>query len=116
LGGGVGRSSVGSRPGRRYDCRSDYPRLVERLRSLSSARLHAAEIAERLNAEGFPPPRRAERFTARIVLWLMACLGLPRCERYGSSVGLGEDEFRPVGLARRLGGVRGRGARWLGRR
>jgi DNA invertase Pin-like site-specific DNA recombinase len=111
--GGLVRAHVVSRPVRRYDCRSDYPRLVERLRSLSSARLHAAEIAERLNAEGFHPPRRAERFTARIVLWLMVRLGLPRRERYGSAAGLEEDEFRPMGLARRLGVSRDKVRRWL---
>jgi hypothetical protein len=38
-----------------YDCRSDYPRLVERLRSLSGEGLPAAVIHERLYGEGFRP-------------------------------------------------------------
>jgi hypothetical protein len=111
--GGLVRSHVVARPVSRYDLRSDYPRLVERLRSLTGARLRAAEIAGRLNVEGFRPPRRANRFTTSIVLRLVARLGLPRRERYGSQAGLGPDEFRPVGLSRRLGMSRGRIDRWL---
>ena len=34
-------------------------------------------------AEGFRPPRLGKRFTAGIVLRLLARLGLPRCGRYG---------------------------------
>ena len=41
----------------RYDQQRDYPKLVERLRSLGEDRLTAAAIAARLNAEGFRPPR-----------------------------------------------------------
>jgi DNA invertase Pin-like site-specific DNA recombinase len=111
--GGLVRSHVVSRPVNRYDLRSDYARLVERLRSLSGARLRAAEIAERLNAEAFRPPRRANRFTTASVLRLAARLGLPRRERFGGPAGLGPDEFRPMGLARRLGVSRDRIGRWL---
>ena len=50
---------------KRYDLQSDYPRLVERLRALCAERLSAAAIAERLNAEGFRPPKRVDRFTGR---------------------------------------------------
>jgi DNA invertase Pin-like site-specific DNA recombinase len=113
--GGLVRSHVVSRPVNRYDLRSDYARFVERLRSLSSARLRAAEIAERLNAEGFRPPRRANQFTTASVLQLMSRLGLPRRERYGSQAGLGPDEFRPMGLARQLGASPDMVRRWLRR-
>jgi hypothetical protein len=111
--GGLVRSHVVARPVPRYDLRSDYPRLVERLRALSGARLCAAEIAERLNTEGFRPPRRGKRFTSAIVYRLLARLGLPRREHYGGQTGLGPDEFRPVGLARRLGVSRDRIGHWL---
>src|SRR5262245_20547202 len=40
-------------------------------------------------------------------------LGLPRRERYGGQAELGPDEFRPMGLARRLGVSRGGIGRWL---
>jgi hypothetical protein len=72
--GGLVRSHVLSRPVTRYDLMPGYPRLVERLREMAGAGLVAAEIAGRLNAEGFRPPRRAERFTAAIVLRLAARL------------------------------------------
>ena len=52
--------------------------MVERLRELCGTSLRAAGIAELLNAEGFRPPRRAQQFTAHIVLDLLARLGLPR--------------------------------------
>jgi DNA invertase Pin-like site-specific DNA recombinase len=111
--GGLVRAHVLSRPVARYEQRSDYLRLVERLRELCGTSLRAAGIAELLNAEGFRPPRRAQQFTAHIVLDLLARLGLPRCQRYGSPAGLGADEFRPAGLARRLGVSRDRVRRWL---
>ena len=62
-----------------------------------------AAIAERLNAEGFRPPKRAERFTREMVRRLSWHLGLARREPHGSLAGLGRDEYRPVSLARRLG-------------
>jgi DNA invertase Pin-like site-specific DNA recombinase len=111
--GGQVRSHVISRPVTRYDLQSDYPRLVERLQAMVGAGLRAAEIADRLNAEGFRSPRRADRFTTHIVYRLTARLGLPRCECYGSQVRLGPDEFRPMGLARRLGVSRETLRRWL---
>jgi DNA invertase Pin-like site-specific DNA recombinase len=111
--GGLVRSHVVARPVSRYDLRSDYPRLVERLRSLAGMRLRAAEIAERLNAEGFRPPRQTKPFTTNIVLRLTARLGLPRRERYGTQTGLGPDEFRPMGLSRLLGVPRDTVQAWL---
>ena len=62
--GGAVRSHTLARPVRRYDQQSDYPRLVARLRELCGQRRTAAAIAERLNAEGFRPPKRTNRFTA----------------------------------------------------
>ncbi len=110
--GGQVRSYVVSRPVSGYHCRSDYPRLVERLRAMSQERLPAAEIAQRLNAEGSHPPRKAKQFNSGIILHLMAQLGLPRRSRYGTSEGLGPNEYRPMGLARRLHVSRDRLRRW----
>jgi len=56
---------------RRYDLRSDYPRLVTCLRAWSAEGLSAAAIAERLNAEGFRPPKRVERFNRGMVQRLL---------------------------------------------
>jgi DNA invertase Pin-like site-specific DNA recombinase len=90
------------RPVARYEQRSDYPRLVSRLRALCDERLSPAEIAGRLNAEGFRPPKRTDRFTGLMVWRLASHLGLKWRERHGSPEGLGPDEYRPKGLALRL--------------
>jgi hypothetical protein len=111
--GGAVRSHTLTRPVARYRQQSDYPRLVARLRALCAGRLSSAAIAERLNAEGFCPPKRTSRFTGEMVRRLTAHLGLVRRPRPGSSAGLGPDEYRPMGLARRLGVSRDTVRRWL---
>jgi hypothetical protein len=98
---------------KRYADQSDYPRLVERLREWCRERFTSREIAERLNAEGFRPPKRTNRFTAGIVAKLTAQLGLVRRERFGSDTGLGPNEYRPSSLARKLGLSRDTVRRWL---
>ena len=59
--GGAIREHAIARPVTRYRDRSDFPRLVERLRELCGGRLNATAIADRLNAEGFRPPKRTNR-------------------------------------------------------
>jgi Recombinase zinc beta ribbon domain/Recombinase len=103
-----------SRPVKRYDLRADYPRMVERLRAWGAEGLSAAAMAERLNAEGFRPPKRADRFSAEMVRRLQWHLGLQRRRPHGSPAGLGHDEYRPGSLARRLGITRDTVRRWLG--
>jgi DNA invertase Pin-like site-specific DNA recombinase len=110
--GGLVRSHSLTRPVSRYSRQTDYPRLVARLRELGTGRLDAAAIADRLNAEGFRPPKRAARFTRDMVLRRMAHLGLARRPRHGSAAGLGPDEYRPMGLARTLGISRDTVRRW----
>jgi DNA invertase Pin-like site-specific DNA recombinase len=111
--GGAVRSHTVTRPVTRYRDKSDYPRLVERLRELCPGRLNSAAIAERLNAEGFCPPKRTNRFTGEMVRRLTAHLGLARRRRHGSMAGLGPAEYRPMALARRLGVSRDTVRRWL---
>jgi DNA invertase Pin-like site-specific DNA recombinase len=111
--GGAVRPHTITRPVTRYSQQSEYPRLVTRLRELCGGRLNATAIADRLNAEGFCPPKRTNRFTRDMVLRLTAHLGLARRQRYGSSAGLGRDEYRPMSLARRLGISRDTVRRWL---
>lgn len=112
VGGAVGAHTL-TRPVRRYDQHSDYPRLVERLRQLCDRRQTAAEIARRLTAEGFHPPKRTDRFTPDMVLRLIGQLGFHRREPHGSRVGLGRDEYRPGSLADRLGINRDTVRRWV---
>jgi DNA invertase Pin-like site-specific DNA recombinase len=111
--GGMAQAHTITRPVTRYCQQSDYPRLVARLRELCTGRDNSASIAERLNAEGFRPPKRTNRFTGEMVRRLTAHLGLARRQRHGSTAGLGPDEYRPMGLARRLGISRDTVRRWL---
>jgi DNA invertase Pin-like site-specific DNA recombinase len=91
-----------SRSVRRYDLQSDYPRMVARLRAWCSDGLSTAEIADRLNEEGFRPPKRADRFNRGMVQRLLCRLELTHRKPHGSRSGLGNDEYRPGGLAGRL--------------
>ena len=111
--GGLVEAHILSRPVKRYDLQANYPQLVRRLRDLGSEGLGAAKIAERLNAEGFRPPKRAERFHAGMVRRLLWHLGLARREPHGSHAGLGRNEFRPGSLARKLDVSRDTVRRWL---
>ncbi|OWK39931.1 recombinase family protein [Fimbriiglobus ruber] len=111
--GGAVRSHALARPVTRYSQQADYPRLVARLRELCADRWNAAGIAERLNAEGFRPPKRTTRFTGEMVLRLTTHVGLARRPRHGSSTGWKSDEYRPMGLARRLELSRDTVRRWL---
>ena len=112
IGGAVRKHTI-TRSVTRYSQQSNYPRLVARLRELCRERRNSAAIAERLNAEGFRPPKRTTQFTGGIVVRLTAHLGLERRQRHGSTSGLGPDEYRPAGLARRLGLSRDTVRRWL---
>jgi hypothetical protein len=112
LGGVVGEHTI-KRPVSRYDQQADYPRLVHRLRELSGKKLSSSEIADLLNAEGFRPPKRTDQFTGSMVLRLTIQLGLTRRKRHGSAAGLGADEYRPTGLARKLAVKRDTVVRWM---
>jgi DNA invertase Pin-like site-specific DNA recombinase len=111
--GGLLESHILSRPVRRYDLRADYPRLVASLRAWCGEGLSTAEIAERLNEEGFRPPKRAERFNRGMVQRLLCRLGLSHRQPHGSRSDLGEDEYRPGGLSQRLGIGRDTIHRWI---
>jgi hypothetical protein len=111
--GGLTGTHVLTRPVGRYDQQADYPRLVERLQELCAQRSSAAVIAARLNAEGFRPPKRTNRFTRSMVLRLTSQLGLRRRARHGSRSGLGRHEYGPTGLAQKLGVCRDTVRRWL---
>jgi DNA invertase Pin-like site-specific DNA recombinase len=57
---------------------SYYPQLADRARELAGARLSLAQIADRLNAEGFRPPKRCQAFTASAVSDLLRVAGARR--------------------------------------
>ncbi|WP_422930057.1 hypothetical protein [Singulisphaera sp. PoT] len=111
--GGPVESHALSRPVRRYDLRSDYPRMIGRMRAWCSEGLSTAEIADRLNEEGFRPPKRADRFNRGMVQRLLCRLELTHRKPHGSPTGLGPDEYRPGALARRLEIGRDTVRRWI---
>lgn len=55
---------------------SYYPELLTRTRELVDAGLGSAQIADRLNAEGFRPPKRSATFTKHAVHDLLRALGV----------------------------------------
>ena len=57
---------------------SYYPQLAARARELAGSGHTTAQIAERLNAEGFRPPKRITVFTPNAVSDLLRALGLQR--------------------------------------
>ena len=69
------------RPVRRLEQLSYFEALKERLGALDDAGLTAAEIAARLNAEGWRPAKRCETFNAMMVHELLHRVGVPRQAR-----------------------------------
>jgi DNA invertase Pin-like site-specific DNA recombinase len=57
---------------------SYYPQLAARARELASSGCTTAQIAGRLNAEGFRPPKRSPVFTPNAVTDLLRALGIER--------------------------------------
>jgi DNA invertase Pin-like site-specific DNA recombinase len=111
--GGVVTGHRIKRPVSRYDQQASYPQLVKRLKELSSKGLSSAAMAEQLNDDGFVPPKRTDRFSRDMVQRLLGELGLKRRKRHGSPAGLGADEYRPGGLARKLEVKRDTVVRWM---
>jgi DNA invertase Pin-like site-specific DNA recombinase len=84
----------------RYEQLKDFRRLTERIERLHQEGLHLAQIAARLNSEGFVPPRRRGAFTAATIGSLVRDLGLAG-ELFRDDL-VGEDEWWVPDLARRL--------------
>jgi DNA invertase Pin-like site-specific DNA recombinase len=91
------------RPVARLEQLSYWPELAARIRELAATGLHAAVIAQRLNQEGYRPPKRHEHFGSQGVQDLLHRVGArqpqPRPRR---QEGLGEHEWWLVDLARAL--------------
>jgi len=82
---------------------SYFPQLCDRIRELAAQGLPAHEIADRLNSEGFRPPKRREQFGRQGVQELMRELGLSRRRsRSESRRGLGENEWWLRELAQKI--------------
>jgi DNA invertase Pin-like site-specific DNA recombinase len=99
--GGAQTHGVVIRPVARLAQLSTYPALCARVQALAGAGLRPAAIADRLNAEGFRPPKRRERFGRQGITELLRQLGLDTPQsRSRSRTGLGADEWWLPELAR----------------
>ena len=81
-----------------------WPQLVERLQELASENLSTDEIAQRLNSEGWQPPKQGAKFMPCGVKELLYRLGFRERQRKpGIRETLGEDEWWLQDLATKLG-------------
>jgi DNA invertase Pin-like site-specific DNA recombinase len=74
--GGVTTQHQIARPVGSYEQLKDFRHLTERIKQLHQEGLHLAQIAARLNSDGFVPPRRRGAFTAATIGSLVRDLGL----------------------------------------
>jgi DNA invertase Pin-like site-specific DNA recombinase len=103
-----------TRPVDRYEHRSDYAQLLQRLAELSDKGLSLAQVAEQLNQEGFRPPKRTPRFTGPMVGRLLSQQDRrgPRARTATATGLLQEHEWFLSDLARELGMPRDTLHRW----
>jgi DNA invertase Pin-like site-specific DNA recombinase len=99
--GGVTTRHQVARPVGCYEQLKDFRCLMERIEQLHQEGLHLAQIAARLNSEGFVPPRRRGVFTAATIGSLVRDLGLVG-ELFRDDL-VGQDEWWIPDLARKLG-------------
>jgi DNA invertase Pin-like site-specific DNA recombinase len=105
------------RPVARLEQLSYYPQLCARARALAAEGLSSAAIAQRLNAEGYRPPKRRERFGAQGVQDLLQRLGVrTKAARVASALaGMGTDEWGLRELAQAIGMPHVTLYNWVGR-
>jgi hypothetical protein len=82
---------------------SYYPQLAARARELAASGCTIAQIASRLNAEGFRPPKRIPAFTPNAVSDLLRALGIQRSRIPAARPALAQHEWWLHDLARHLG-------------
>jgi DNA invertase Pin-like site-specific DNA recombinase/transposase-like protein len=99
--GGVTTQHQVARPVGKYEQLKDYRLLTERVTRLHGQGLHLAQIATKLNDEGFVPPRRRGVFTEAGIGSLVRDLGLVG-ELFRDDM-LAKDEWWIPDLAGRLG-------------
>ena len=64
------------RPVASYARMRDFPQLCERLRDMHKEGLNAAQMADKLNQEGFSPPKRSNPFSEELVRQLLCRQGI----------------------------------------
>jgi DNA invertase Pin-like site-specific DNA recombinase len=113
--GGAVSSHALVRPVRRYEQLADYSRLLKRIDELRKGGMTLAEVAVRLNEEGFRPPKRSPTFNGAIVTRLVAQGGRsgPRPQALANGQLLEAHEWLLSDLARHLGMPQATLHRWL---
>ena len=111
--GGVTTRHQVARPVGRYEQLKDFRRLTGRIEELHREGLHLAQIAARLNSEGFVPPRRRGAFTAGTISSLVRDLGLVG-ELFRDDL-VGQDEWWIPDLAGKLGVIAQKVHYWVKR-
>ena len=92
------------RPVARWEQLSYYPQVCQRVITLAAEGLTAAAIAAQLNAEGYRPPKRRERFGQAGILGLLQRLGQGKERSHAQGrEGLGPHEWWLPELARTIG-------------
>ena len=116
VGGGQAAGEL-ARPIARLDRLSSYPQLCRRLRELVEQGQPTAEIAQRLNAEGYRSARPDHPFSTPGIRELRRRLGLNRGRPHTvRHAGLGPNEWWKTELARTLGMPAGTLEHWIRRR
>ena len=117
VGGGATEESL-IRPVARYEqLKSHRPRLRERVSELAGEGLAAGEIVERLNTEGYRPPRCSAAFRAAAVRKLRGRLGMGgKGPAHKPSEELGAHEWWLADLARAVGMPKATLYSWIGSR
>ena len=114
--GGGQTEGVLIRPIARYTQRSDYARLCARVQELTDTGWSLEAIAHQLEADGYPPLRRGQRWSGPSVQTLRRQLGLGNTRRHGHSrEALGPDEWWARELADRLSVSRNTLLYWIQR-
>jgi DNA invertase Pin-like site-specific DNA recombinase len=101
------------RPIKEYDRLSDYTRLVDRARQLRESGHTAAEIAEKLNTEGFHSIKGESKFSTGQMRQLLVRWGL--CGVRDQEVVLNSHEWLLPDLSRKLGVGSSKLRRWIRR-
>src|SRR5581483_9049028 len=103
-----GHHSVASfvRPVARTEQLSYHKKLLERIRRLREEKLTSVQIAERLNTEGWRPPKRRTSFNAGMVRTIMSRAGMtlqrPAARRVAMRPKIQKDEWLLPDLAAEL--------------
>jgi len=103
--GGHQASGQAVRPVARLDQLSYFPALLDRVAGLAGTGRNSRQIAGILNAEGYRPPKRTDRFTAGQVRTLISQHGIraPQKGRPAVLTGLAPGQWSVPGLAAELG-------------